>query len=196
MSLAIHAKLGQPRVLTLIQDDKPWRDVHVSIFGKEPVLTIETFPKIEYEKARIYALRKLAQKNHSSFELEKRLKACLVSESTIKRIIAEFVQAGYIDDDAWVGQFIKYLLGRKHGPAVIRQKLLLKGIDRNKADSIVAGLNTRDSLESVLKLLNSKYKNRNFREFKEKQKVIGALMRKGFDFDLINQAFSVLGINS
>jgi len=196
MSLVVTPKLGQPYILTLTHDNEPWRDVHVFIFGKKPALNLETFSKIEYEKARIYALRKLAQKNYASFELEKSLKKCLVSAVTIQRIITEFVQSGYIDDEAWIAQFVKYLIGRKYGPAVIRQKLLLKGIDRDRADKITAGLNRRDALEGVLKLLNSKYKNRNFEDFKEKQKVIAALMRKGFEFELINQAFSVFGINS
>lgn len=195
MSLSVSVKAGQPHILRLYQGDEPWRDVHVFIFGKKPSVTPETFSKIEYEKARLYALRKLAQKNYSSFELEKSLKNCLVSKETIETLIKEFVEAGYIDDEAWIAQFVGYLVRRKCGPALIRQKLLIKGLERDKAEEVVARLDNQDSLEGVLKLLSSKYKARNLQDFKEKQKVIAALMRKGFDFETINQAFSLVKID-
>lgn len=190
--LELVPKEGARYVSTAYWEGEPVRDIHLFIFGK---LTAETTPDdlvdLEYAGAKRYALRKLAKRGLAVAQLKKLLKKYLVSEETVERLMAEFIEKSYLDDDAWIESFVRVQFARKYGPGAIRQKLLSKGISLAEIEKVLRNMDSSESrLGRIKSLLQARYRNRDLSCLKERQKVIGALLRKGFAFEDINESLT------
>ncbi len=198
-------KEGRRGILTLLIDEDPIRDIHTSIFGRNPefpkystLAEVETYLQtLEYKGAKNYALKRLSIKSQPSTEMEKALKERLVSEEIRNKIIDEFTQLGYLNDEEWIERFIRLQTIKRQGPKAIFQKLKAKGLSD---DSITALLEQHATPElqqaQLLYLLKSKYKSRDLTDYKQKQKVIASLLRKGFDFEQILKAMGDIAVDN
>lgn len=190
--ISIVPKEGVYNVKTILVDDYPWKDFHTAVFGKEnlDITSTDQFEILEPKKVKAFVYKKLAQKSYCSQELTKILKEYLVSPSVIESVIEECQNSGYINDKDWLDAFIRSAKNKKCGPEWILQKLMSKGIARETAKN---ALKTEDSQEDrvarIKALLEFKYRTRDLTDFKEKQKVIASLARKGFSFEDIKSAF-------
>ena len=182
------------RMLTVFCDDEPWREIHPSIFGRRPSFPkeVETgewerlFAGLEYRSAKNYAVRRLSAHSLPSASLARSLRQRLVSENTIVRIVDEFSSQGYLNDRDWAASFARVQSARKVGPKAIAMKLAGKGIDKEYAAAALESFSNEDKQkESIMLLLNTKYKKRDLSDFKEKQKVVASLIRRGFDYELV-----------
>jgi len=200
MKISIAPKEGAYKTLTLSIDDEPWRDIHISVFGRRPKFENITslaefellFNTLEYQRAKIYAIRRLSVKSQNSSQLRKALETRLVSASNTQRLIQEFANVGYINDEEWTKSFIRQQIARKVGPKVILMKLKIKGIPPRLAERIFEEFD-HSPRDQIRQLLQTRYKNRNIKDYREKQKVIGALVRKGFD---IPDVIHVMGLTT
>lgn len=191
MKISFEPVPGKKSVLMLLIDDEPQQELHTTIFGKRPKppkATSETwneaFALWELQRAKLYALRRLAQKNQPSVELSRALRERFITQTTIDKIIEECLRLGYIDDKDWVESFVRYQIGRKQGPDAILLKLRAKGIPVEAAQAALDALDTLESrLDRIQALLSTKYRSRDLTDYKEKQKVIAALIRRGFSLD-------------
>lgn len=197
MKIVCIPKEGSRLIKTIYVDGEPWRDIHYKIFGRSPVFPEEMereqfhvyFISQEYAKAKKYTLDCLALRSYPSKQLEKLLERHLVSSDTIQKILADCVRLGYLNDEAWMESFVKGQLARRISPQMIIFKLMQKGISKSYAQEQVGLFSDRIQVsQSITHLLKTKYKNKNLQDFKEKQKVFGALMRKGFSPEDIKQA--------
>src|SRR5207253_3042304 len=112
----------------------------------------------------------------------------LVSKRTIEKLIADFQNAGYINDSEWIASFVRRYWASGTGPQAIVMKLRAKGIPQEAAESAISLVCTDDAQKGkIQRLLGTKYRNKNLSDFKEKQKVIASLIRKGFDYEEITQ---------
>jgi regulatory protein len=134
-------------------------------------------------------MKKLSQRSYSSFELNGQLKERLVSQATIDRVIEECVHLGYIDDKAWLEQFVQMQLLRKSGPKMIEAKLYQKGVPKAFYKPVLASHATHeDQKEAIERLIQTRFRSKDLSDFKDRQKVFGALVRKGFDFEVVKEA--------
>lgn len=179
------------KTYSLSIDGDLWRTVHISIFGKKPSfpdVQIEElkdhFTRLEYKGARTFLLRRLALKSYHSEELRKALREREVTSATIDKLLEEFQSQGYINDSAWVSSFVRSLRLQRFGSRAIIQKLRMKGISSDEIEE-----DATDERAPIKKLLETRYRSRDLSEKKERDKVIGALARKGFQLDDI---FAVL----
>lgn len=141
---------------------------------------------LEYRLAKKYALRRLSAQSLPAAGLAKALKQRSVSEEIIERLIAEFCHLGYINDIEWIDSYVRGQQSRKKGPKAIAYKLAEKGISTQQAEEVlkrVSGIEQQK--EMIINLLSTRYKSKNLSDFKEKQKVIAALVRRGFDLSAI-----------
>lgn len=136
----------------------------------------------EYKRAKILAYKRLALKSQHSVELRTALQKQEIPEGIVNRVIAECSQLGYLNDHDWIEGFIKGQLAKNKGPRYISIKLRQKGI---KSDEFAELLNKNPPSykESIQKLLESKYKKFDLTDYRQKQKVIASLMRRGFSLD-------------
>lgn len=189
-------KEGRRNILTLVVDGDPIRDVHVTIFGRYPKLPssttleeLETFiHSIEYKGAKNYAIKRLSLKNQPSTEMDKALKERLVSQNNRDKIIEEFSKLGYLNDEEWITGFVRSQTNKQIGPKTIYQKLKAKGLpDESIAQILENNTSPEKQLTQIHHLLKTKYKTRDITDYKQKQKVIASLIRKGFDFEQVRQ---------
>lgn len=200
MQVSCHPHQERPSVLTITIDGAPWRDVHISIFGRNPTLpqgciSLEDFKEqfilIEQRQAKNYALRRLSMQAMLSTALIRSLKERLISSSTIQQVIQELVELEFLNDEEWSASFARTQKARKMGPRAIAQKLAFKGIKGEVLEQVLE--ESRDPEEQkqlVFELLKTRYARRNLSDYKEKQKVVASLVRRGFDLSII---FSCLG---
>lgn len=143
----------------------------------------------DYTIAKRYALKRLSSQSLHSAQLRKILHEKQVSDDIINQIIVEFQRLGFLNDPEWIQSYIRGH-SKRHGPRSILAKLRLKGIAREEVEETLHSMSDSDTQkESILNLLKTRYKSRDLSDYKEKQKVIASLMRKGFDFDAIQNAF-------
>lgn len=182
-------------------DGEPFQQIHKTIFGRKPIIKgnftsreqfEEFFSKWEYEHAFQYTLKRFSMKNYASSELKKLLKSRLVSEKNIEKIIHDSIQRGYIDDQNWINSFIRSQMARRNGPKAILYKLMLKGIPKDVAEETVSHMANSESSQTLIsEIIKRKYRSLDLKDYKNRNKVIGALVRKGFDFDDILLALNV-----
>lgn len=184
-------------------DDEKWREVHRSIFGKNFSLpeTFEDknwevfFESLEYKRVRGYVLWRLSSQNYHSEQLAKLLRERLVSPCLINQIIFEFCSKGFLDDELWLKNFIKNRQ-KNESLKTILAKLYAKGLSKESLDQISQRWkDPKKELEAIEKLLKGRYRSKDLTQFKEKAKVVGSLLRKGFSYDLIQIGFQRLGIS-
>lgn len=127
-----------------------------------------------------YVVKRLSLRSFAVCELAKELRKKKVGENHIQTLLQEFSQLGYLNDETWLENFISACSRKKLGPHAIAQKLYQKGFPQSQIEPLIAAL---DPKESLAKLLATKYKNRDLSDYKERQKVIASLCRKGFPLE-------------
>ena len=134
-------------------------------------------------KAKLVALRKLSRRGYLAEELKKKLLEKGIQDKLIDEILVELREAGYLNDDEWIGAFIRKEIRQHHGPYLIVQKLRLKGA---AVESIRTALAKEYPLEirlEEIQTLLQKLKGR------PRQNIIAAINRRGF---AISEIISVL----
>lgn len=181
--------------LTVFLDGETYKKIHISIFGQKPKIPEEVLSeeeldqimaRLELQGAKQFALRKLAAQSLLSNKLNDLLKERLVDPAVINQIIADCQNMGYLNDKEWMDSFVRGQQRKRVGPAMIKVKLLQKGVRGALLDEIAHS----DQAEQIQGLLEKRYRNRDLKDFKQREKVIAALMRKGYSLDAI---FQVIG---
>lgn len=188
----------------LVVEDEVWRTVHVSIFGRSPTFSCSSaaelnarFDLLEYKGGKSFILRRLSQKNYHSQELMAALSKRNVSKEVSERIVQEFVAQGYLNDATWLASFVRVLRCQRFGFKAILLKLMHKGIPKEEALEAISLFQENEgevdsTKASIEQLLQTRYRNRQLTDRKERDKVIAALMRKGYE---LNEIFEVLKKN-
>jgi regulatory protein len=89
-------------------------------------------------KAKQAALRMLALRDRSERELRQKLKDKGYEDDLTNRLLAEFRELGYIDDEAYVGRRVRYLAREKlYGNRRIEVQLLEKGLSRERIRQVI-----------------------------------------------------------
>lgn len=143
--------------------------------------------KINYKKAFNKCVDLLSRRDHSVKELRDKLLRT-VDEISADKAIEKFTELGYLDDEKFAVQLAEHLFKTKNFSSNhVRQELYKRGIDRNIIDSIIED-NEVDPIDSIINVINKKYLNKLSAEG-GKEKVISALMLKGFKYSEIKTAF-------
>lgn len=126
-------------------------------------------------------LRKLGRRGYSSYELIFKLKSEIPE---IKDIAEEFIQKGYLDDAAWIADFIAAEERKGRGPLQIGAKLRMRGIPQEVVNGALSKTASKEAIRLALE--------KELRKGKDKHKIINALARKGFSWDDINLIIEML----
>lgn len=120
----------------------------------------------------------LAKKSYFSKELEKKLLEKGFSIEEIQKLIIDLKSQGWLNDEELAERFVERQKSRGYGAKVIAHKL------REKAGF---SCEIAESKETALNLIKKKY----LKDLPHKKnKVIAALLRRGYSYDLIK---TVLG---
>lgn len=186
-------------------DESPWKKIHSSIFGKRNLFPSSCesmeewnslFKEIEYKRAKGFVLRRLSLKSYYSKQIEKQLSERFISRANISRIIEEFSSLGYLNDEDWLNAFIRSHI-KRYGLKMISLKLKAKGVSPEDSQTLTKQWkDSEQEISTISELLRTKYKNKDLQDYKTKQKIIGALIRKGYSFELIQKALNQMNIEA
>lgn len=194
--MVFQPKEGNKDRWEIVIDGIKWREVHRTIFGRKPVfppLSNEVdlqsvFDSFEYRRAKGYVLWRLSSQSYHSEQLAKLLRERLVQNQTIERVLQDYREMGFIDDEIWLQNFMR-AQQKRYGLRFILNKLHAKGFSSETIQLAKEWKNPDEELQAIQHLLNTRYRTKDLKDYKSRQKVIAALMRKGYTYDQIQNVF-------
>lgn len=143
--------------------------------------------KIYYKKAVDKCYDLLSRRDHSVKELKTKLLRT-VDDENAEKAIQKMIDYGYLDDEKYALSLVNYLSKSKNmSYAFIKQELFKRGIPNDIASYALEDIEI-DNVSSIINLIQSKYASKLMNDDGEK-KVITALLRKGFSYSDIRNAF-------
>ncbi len=137
------------------------------------------------------AAKYLASRARSTGEMKTYLRKKGYNDDEISDVIADFLDYGYLDDEDYCRQYIKYAFSKGKGPLRVKQELAEKGIDREVA---AFALEDYEAIESDLeRALAQARKTAGDKTIDEKMKgrIGRRLVSLGYSTDI---AYKVIGI--
>lgn len=142
---------------------------------------------IYYKKAVDKCYDLLSRRDHSVKELKTKLLRS-VDEKNADKAIEKMLELGYLDDEKYARNLVKYLAQtRNMSKNHIKQEMFKRGIPNEIINSVMEDYEF-DNVSCVVDLILTKYRNKLNNEDGNK-KVIASLMRKGFSYSDIKNAF-------
>ncbi len=146
----------------------------------------------ELETAKKRALYLLGGKDYSRKELLDKLLRNY-SREVCEEAVLQMVEYGYLDDRKYAFKLAKkYIEVRKYGKSRAKMMMIAKGLDSALAEEALSQYSEQDIVDEISAIIEKKYMDRLLVEgperHKEKQKVMAALMRRGFEYRYIKTA--------
>lgn len=148
------------------------------------------------ERSYSFALEKavalLAARARSEKEIVDCLRKNAYPEVTIAKVMARLQESGYINDADFAAQWTMARTSRGVGSRRIRMELRQKGIDVSEIDQALDSIDEEEMLNSALKMAQKAAKGKNIADPADRQKVLAALARRGYDFTTARRALQIL----
>ena len=167
---------------------------HVKV-GEE--LTEEVYRQIIDEllpkRAKARAMNLLKDRDYTVSQLREKLVQGFYPEEAIEAAITYVESFHYLDDLRYAGNYIAFHADTKSKRRIM-QDLTRRGIDQGTMERAWAEWEEtsggQDELKQIRRLLEKRHFDENTADFKEKQKTIAFLMRKGFEMSKIRKVIS------
>jgi len=140
------------------------------------------------ERAMQYALRVLGYCPRSISELRQRLEKKGCTPAITDRTLAELARLGLLDDREFAQSWVSHRQ-KQRGPALLRQELRRKGIDRDLAEEVITAEISADSeCTAAWQVATRALRNDTFPPDRNALlRVRRLLQRRGFSFDVIGR---------
>jgi len=143
----------------------------------------------QYRHALDRAVVFLTARARSVKEVESKLLQCGYLPSTVEMVILKLQTMNILDDEDFANQWVEARSTKHLGKRRIQQELMKKGVSKQVATDALEAIDENQQSEQALELaqkLVSRYEKDEPR--KGAQKLIQALIRRGFDWDTAKQA--------
>ena len=148
------------------------------------------------ERSYPFALEKAVSQLASRARTEKEIVDCLrknaYPEETIAKVMSRLQSSGYIDDADFAAQWTAIRTSKGLGVRRIRMELRQKGIDQQEIDQAVSAIDENELLSGAMKAAQKASCGKDLSSPADRQKIIAALARRGYDFSLARQAIQKL----
>ncbi len=140
---------------------------------------------------RDYALYLIEFRDRTEKELREKLFGKEYDEEQIEDTVEFLKSYGYIDDKRYASHFISDAINlKKWGKIRIRTELLRKGIDREIVEFAIEDAFCELDEERLLNEMKKRFSNSDFSNMKERTRIFGFFMRRGFTSDEIKGAMN------
>lgn len=143
-------------------------------------------------RAYAFALDKavslLAVRARTEHEIADSLRKCAYPEATVARVMSRLLEAGYINDSDFAEHWAVSRTAKGMGTRRIRMELRQKGVSHSEIDEALSSMDQETLLGSAVKAAEKAARGRDLSLPAERQKVLAALARRGFDFSIAKQA--------
>ena len=144
------------------------------------------------ERSYPFALDKAVSLLESRARTEKEIVSALrknaYPEQTIARVMARLHEEGYLNDAAFAEQWTSARTAKGMGARRIRQELRLKGVSQNDIDEALAAADEKEIHQAAVRMAEKAARGRDLSNPGDRQKVIAALARRGYDFSTAKKA--------
>ncbi|MBQ8619249.1 MAG: regulatory protein RecX [Clostridia bacterium] len=148
------------------------------------------------ERSYPFALEKAVSQLASRARTEKEIVDCLKKnaypEATIARVMARLHEAEYINDADFAAQWTAARASKGLGSRRIRMELRQKGVDQAEIDQALSEMGDDDMMDGAIKAARKASRGKELSSPADRQKVLAALARRGYDFSLARQAIQRL----
>lgn len=145
------------------------------------------------KRCKLRAMNLLQKKDYTTKQLRDKLDEGLYPKELVDEAIEYVRSYKYLDDERYARDYITYHMSTRSKNRII-QDLITKGISKEKLMPIMEQLYLQEDgdieLEQVKALLEKKHYNQDMTDFKEKQKIMAFLMRRGFQMSTIKRAMN------
>ena len=151
----------------------------------------EIIEGVLYKRCKLRAMNLLQKKDYTENQLRNKLAEGLYPCELIDDTISYVKMYKYLDDDRYARDYITYHVTTRSRNRIV-QDLIKKGISKEKILPILDEIYSEESgdveLEQVRALLDKKHYDPEMYDFKEKQKLMAFLVRRGFQMSTIRKA--------
>lgn len=148
------------------------------------------------ERSYSYAMEKavalLAMRPRTQQEIVKALSGNAYPEQTIARVMVRLDEAGYVNDTDFAEQWASSRSAKSVGAHRIRMELRQKGVDSDTIAHALSNLDADDMFSGALKAARKSAVGKNLSDIKDRQKIMAALARRGYDYSTAKQALETL----
>lgn len=141
------------------------------------------------KRAKLRAMHLLEKMDRTRAELKKKLEQSGYPAKAVEEALEYVESFHYIDDVRYAARYIEFQKSKK-GKARLKMELLQKGISAEiVARALEEAEEQMDAKETIRRMIQSKRKGEGPLEEKEKQRLYGFFMRKGFSSSEILSVF-------
>ncbi len=131
------------------------------------------------KRATLRAMHILERTDKTEAQLRKKLEESEYPKEAVESAIAYVTSYGYLDDRRYAEHYIEWKKQGK-GKARLKMELVQKGISREIIEEVLESTDFGETREMIRQIILKKRKTNIPMNEKEKQKLYGFLMRKGF----------------
>ena len=144
----------------------------------------------QYPRALNHAVSMLARRPCSTGEIRRRLVLRHFTEEVADLVLYKLEKENLIDDVSFCEQWIQFRQQRGYGPSLIRRELKYKGVSDDIIETCMDSQASSDDTSGALLLARKAWKKyrSNGDPYKNRQKVIQFLVRKGYDWSTARSA--------
>lgn len=177
LTLSNGETLKMPRALL---KERPYRaGVPFDRAGFDAFMQARSYP-FAMEKA----VALLATRARTEQEIATALRQNAYPEEAIARVMARLLEAGYLSDSAFAEQWASSRAAKGLGTRRIRMELRQKGIESDEIDHALSHMDDTLLREGAWKAAQKAARGKDLSLPAERQKVLAALARRGFDYSL------------
>lgn len=194
---SIEKQRGKMRIVV---NDETTMMVPISLFRERPLQSGDPIDLAEYDQwlmTRQYrhaldrAVVFLTARARSVKEVENKLLQCGYLPSTVEMVIYKLETMNILNDQDFADQWVEARSTKCLGKRRIQQELMKKGVSKQLSEEALQRIDEtsqKDQAVSLASKLASRYINDEPR--KAAQKLIQALVRRGFEWDIAKEAAS------
>ena len=147
----------------------------------------------QYPSALNHAVKMLAARPCSCYEIEKRLSLLKYDSEVISLVIVKLDKEKLLNDIEFTNLWIQSRM-KKYGPGRISQELHSKGISQKTVQSALNEITDEEQLSNAIHLARKKWEaDRTLSDFSKKhQHVIAYLLRRGYSWEIAKKALAII----
>ena len=145
------------------------------------------------KRCKLRAMNLLQKKDYTTRQLRDKLEEGLYPKELVDEAIEYVKSYKYLDDERYARDYIAYHISTRSKNRIV-QDLITKGISKDMLMPIIEELYDEESsdveIDQVKALLVKKHYDPDTTDFKEKQKIMAFLLRRGFQMSTIRKAMN------
>ena len=148
------------------------------------------------ERSYAFAMNKavslLASRSRTEKEIVVSLQKNAYPEQIIARVMARLTEAGYLNDADFAEHWAASRANKGMGARRIRMELRQKGVSQEEIDAALSAVDDDDVIQGALKIAEKAAHGKDLTSPSDRQKILAALARRGYDFSIAKQALNQL----